>query len=76
MLGLSMVCLRIGRIRTSTQPPQANGICERFHKTMLNECDRVAVRKKIYRTRAALQAGLDGWMEAYNQPHPHQCRWC
>ncbi|MBC7837835.1 MAG: transposase [Nitrospiraceae bacterium] len=61
---------------TSTQPPQANGICERFHKTMLNECDRVAVRKKIYRTRAELQAGLDGWMEAYNQPHPHQRRWC
>ena len=33
---------------------------------MLNECDRVAVQKKIYRTRAALQAGLNGWVEAYN----------
>ena len=50
----------ITHTRTSTRPPQANGICERFHKTMLNECDRVAVQKKIYRTRAALQAGLDG----------------
>ena len=45
---------------TSTQPPQANGICKRFHKTMLNECDRAAVLKKFYRTRAALQADLDG----------------
>ncbi len=43
---------------------------------MLNECYRVAFRKKIYRTLEALQADLDAWMEEYNQPRPHQGRWC
>jgi len=28
---------------------QANGICERFHRTLLDEFYRVAFRKKIYR---------------------------
>lgn len=36
--------------RTKTKSPQTNGICERFHKTMLNELYRVAYRKKLYRT--------------------------
>ena len=36
---------------------------------MLNECDRVAVRIKIYRTRAALQAGLDGWRHTTSRTH-------
>ena len=29
--------------------PQTNGICERFHKTVLNEFFRVAFRRRIYR---------------------------
>lgn len=43
---------------------------------MLNEFYRVAFRKKIYRTLEELQAGLDTWMEEYNQQRPHQGRWC
>ena len=35
--------------RTKTKSPQTNGICERFHKTVLNEFYRVAFRKKVYR---------------------------
>ena len=27
-----------------------NGICERFHKTVLNEFHRIAFRKKVYRS--------------------------
>ena len=27
----------IDHTRTKTQSPQTNGICERFHKTVLNE---------------------------------------
>ena len=52
----------IDHTRTKTRHPQTNGICERFHKTMLNEFYRVAFRKKIYRTLEELQADLDGWM--------------
>jgi transposase InsO family protein len=66
----------IDHTRTKTRHPQTNGICERFHKTMLNEFYRVAFRKKIYRTVEEVQTDLDAWMEEYNQQRPHQGRWC
>jgi transposase InsO family protein len=66
----------IDHTRTKTRHPQTNGICERFHKTMLNEFYRVAFRKKIYRTLEELQGDLDVWMKDYNQQRPHQGRWC
>jgi transposase InsO family protein len=66
----------IAHTRTKTRHPQTNGICERFHKTMLNEFYRVAFRKQIYRTLEELQADLDAWMEDYNQQRHHQGCWC
>jgi hypothetical protein len=36
--------------RTKTKSPQTNGICEPFHKNVLNEFYRVAFRKKLYRS--------------------------
>jgi transposase InsO family protein len=61
----------IDHTRTKTRHPQTNGICERFHKTVLNEFYRVAFRKKIYRTLKELQTDLDGWIEEYNEQRPH-----
>jgi transposase InsO family protein len=66
----------IDHTRTKTRHPQTNGICERVHKTMLNEFYRVAFRKKIYRALEELQADLDAWMQEYNERRPHQGRWC
>jgi transposase InsO family protein len=66
----------IDHTRTKTKSPQTNGICERFHKTVLNEFYRVAFRKKIYRTLSELQADLDLWVQHYNTERPHQGRWC
>ena len=66
----------IDHTRTKTRSPQTNGICERFHKTLLNEFYRVAFRKKIYPTLEALQADLDSWMQEYNAQRSHQGRWC
>lgn len=66
----------IDHTRTKTRHPQPNGICERFHKTMLNEFYRVVFRKKIYRTLEELQTDLDEWREDYNEQRPHQGRWC
>src|SRR5437879_8307149 len=43
----------IDHSRTKTKSPQTNGICERFHKTVLNEFYRVAFRKQVYREAAA-----------------------
>jgi transposase InsO family protein len=66
----------IDHTRTKTQSPQTNGICERFHKTVLNEFYRVTFRKKLYKTIEELQADLDQWLKLYNEERPHQGRWC
>ena len=66
----------IDHSRTKTKSPQTNGICERFHRTVLDEFYRVAFRKKIYRTIDELQADLDAWLADYNDHRPHQGRWC
>jgi transposase InsO family protein len=56
--------------------PQTNGICKRFHKTLLDEFYRIAFRKKIYHSIDELQADLDAWIADYNTNPPHQGRWC
>src|SRR5512134_1030578 len=61
----------IDHSRTKTKSPQTQGICERFHKTMLDEFYRVAFRKKLYRTIADLQADLDEWLHQYNRASEH-----
>jgi hypothetical protein len=66
----------IDHSRTKTKSPQTNGICERFHRTVLDEFYRVAFRKKIYRTIDELQTDLDVWITEYNEHRPHQGRWC
>jgi transposase InsO family protein len=66
----------IDHTRTKTKSPQTNGICERFHRTVLEEFYRVAFRKKVYSSIAALQGDLDQWVTAYNETRPHQGRWC
>jgi transposase InsO family protein len=66
----------IDHTRTKTKSPQTNGICERFHRTVLDEFYRVAFRKKIYRTIEDLQADLDTWIRTYNHERSHQGRWC
>ncbi|TRB84639.1 transposase family protein, partial [Mannheimia haemolytica] len=38
----------IEHTKTKVKHPQTNGICERFHKTILQEFYQVAFRKKIY----------------------------
>lgn len=66
----------IDHTRTKARSPQTNGICERFHKTVLDEFYRIAFRKRIYATIEQLQVDLDAWMAEYNQARPHQGRWC
>jgi transposase InsO family protein len=66
----------IDHTRTKTKSPQTNGICERFHKTVLDDFYRIAFRKKIYRAIDELQTDLDQWIKSYNEERPHQGRWC
>jgi len=60
---------------TKAKSPQTNGICERFHHTVLNEFYRLTFRKKIYKTLDELQADLDAWLKLYNEERPHEGRW-
>jgi transposase InsO family protein len=66
----------IDHTRTKAQSPQTNGICERFHKTILNEFYQVAFRKKIYTTLEAVQEDLDAWIASYNDERTHQGKMC
>jgi transposase InsO family protein len=66
----------IEHTRTKVKSPQTNGICERFHRTVLDEFFRVAFRRKLYRTIDEMQKDLDEWMASYNNERPHQGRWC
>ena len=66
----------VDHTRTKAQSPQTNGICERFHKTILNEFYQVAFRKKIYSTIEELQADLDAWIYSYNHERTHQGKMC
>ena len=66
----------IDHTRTKTKSPQTNGICERFHKTILDEFYRVAFRKKLYKSLEEIQKDLDEWLGEYNEQRTHQGRWC
>ncbi len=56
--------------------PQTNGICERFHKTILNEFYQITLRKKIYDSVDELQIDLDEWLIKYNPQRTHQGKMC
>lgn len=62
--------------RTKTRHPQANGICERLHKTMLNEFYRTAFRRTLYPAVEALQQDLAAWLVDYNGHQAHQGKYC
>lgn len=66
----------IEHTRTKVKSPQTNGICERFHKTILEEFYQVAFRTKLYESLEALQADLDQWIDHYNNERPHSGRYC
>jgi transposase InsO family protein len=66
----------IEHTKTKAQSPQTNGICERFHKTILEEFYQVAFRKKIYSSIEQLQKDLDDWIIFYNTQRTHQGKMC
>lgn len=66
----------IEHTKTKAQSPQTNGICERFHKTILQEFYQVTLRKKIYENIDALQKDLDEWLNYYNNERTHQGKMC
>ena len=66
----------IEHTKTKARSPQTNGICERFHQTILNEFYRVIFRKKIYSDLDVLQTDLDEYINRYNNERTHQGKRC
>ena len=66
----------INHTKTKVKHPQTNGICERFHKTVLQEFYQIAFRKKVYDSIEALQVDLDEWLNHYNTQRTHQGKIC
>ena len=62
--------------KTKVRSPQTNGICERFHKTILQEFYQVALRKNLYNNLEGLQKDLDDWLDDYNNHRTHQGKIC
>jgi transposase InsO family protein len=63
----------IDHSRTKTKSPQTNGICERFHKTVLKRVLPCRVPQKgVYRSIDELQTDLDLWVRDFNEQRPHQ----
>ncbi|WP_372834928.1 IS481 family transposase [Pontibacterium sp.] len=66
----------IDHTKTKVKSPQTNGICERFHKTILQEFYQVTFRKKLYGSIDELQKDLDIWIDYYNNERTHQGKMC
>ena len=66
----------IDHTKTKAASPQTNGICERFHKTILQEFYQITFRKKLYSTIEELQSDLDEWLKFYNTERTHQGKMC
>ena len=66
----------IDHTKTKVKSPQTNGICERFHKTILQESYQITFRKKVYQSVEELQADLDVWLHHYNTERTHQGKMC
>lgn len=66
----------IEHTKTKARSPKTNGICERFHKTILQEFYQVTFRRKIYTSIEELQKDLDEWLDFYNNQRTHQGKMC
>ena len=66
----------IEHTKTKVRHPQTNGICERFHKTILDEFYKVTFRRRVYHNLQELQDDLDQWLDFYNNERTHQGKMC
>lgn len=66
----------IDHTKTKAASPQTNGICERFHKIILQEFYQITFRKKLYSSLEELQIDLDEWLKFYNTERTHQGKMC
>ena len=73
---LMLAINQIDHTKTKVKSPQTNGICERFHRTILDEFYRITFRKNLYESIEQLQEDLDDWIKYYNMERTHQGKRC
>lgn len=66
----------IEHMKTKAMSPQTNGICELFHRTILNGFHQVMFRRKLYGDLDALQSDLNEWLAHYNNERTHHGKMC
>ena len=67
----------LARLSSPRGPTNIIGtLCERFHKTILQEFYQITFRKTLYDSIDALQADLDEWLRHYNFERTHQGKMC
>ena len=54
----------IDHTKTKVKSPQTNGICERFHRTILDEFYKIRFRKKRYRSLEELRTDFDAFIDS------------
>ncbi|MBF0610866.1 MAG: transposase [Magnetococcales bacterium] len=57
--------------RTKARSPQTKGICERFHKTTLDEFYSLEFQRKLFTSLEELQTELDAWIDLCNREGSH-----
>ena len=66
----------IDHTKTKVKSPQTDGMCKRFHKTILQDYYQVTFRKKLFHSIDALQADLDEWLHHDNHERTRQGKMC
>ncbi len=66
----------VDHTRAKAKCPQANGICERVHRTLPGGSRRVAVRGRARGSPPGLQADGDAWLGEHNTARTCQGRCC
>lgn len=62
----------IDHTKTKVRHPRTNGICERFHKTILQEFYQATFHKEIYQIIEDLKVDLDLWLDHDNNERTQQ----
>ena len=72
MVGLSLLQSNNYLIRITTRVPHRSPTATNLTTPFY----RIAFRRKIYDSIAALQTDQDAWLDQYNHEREHQGRWC
>jgi len=66
----------IDHTKTKAKSPQTNGICERFHRTILEEFYQVEFARSSTAALGSCRPIWTRWIESYNSERTHSGKYC